>query len=297
MNFLIMINPHGGRKLGPSLFNKVKPYFDSKNMVIDVIETCYAGHAQDIANQIDLNKYDGLLAIGGDGTLNEVINGMLTRNDQKKITIGIIPGGSGNSFMHDLKLTDPIKAAKAIINNKITSLDVASIKLNHIKKYSINMIGWGMVTEVGEKAEKYRWLGPSRYTIFSALEVIRKKNRKATLIINDKIIENNFTFIIACNSIHVGKGMQMAPKAKLNDGLIDLIVVKGNVTRNRLLKVLPKLFKGTHLNEPEVEYFQTNHFSLITKNKEALNIDGEILGTTPIEVKILPRAFDMFCQL
>ena len=68
---------------------------------------------------------------------------------------------------------------------------------------------------------------------------------------NEKI-EDNFTFIIACNSIHVGRGMKMAPKAKLDDGLIDLIVVRANITRARLLKTLPKLFDGTHIEEPEV---------------------------------------------
>ena len=156
------------------------------------------------------------------------------------------------------------------------------------------MIGWGLVTVVGNKAEHFRWLGTTRYTILSVAEVFRQKNRSATLIMDNKKIEDKFTFIIACNSVHIGKGMKMAPKAKLDDGLIDLIVVKAGATRTRLLQVLPKLFNGSHINEPEVEYYQTSEFSLIPETDEILNIDGEIMGSTPIKVKMIPKAIEIF---
>ena len=196
--------------------------------------------------------------------------------------------------MHDLKLNDPIQAAKAIINNNKRLVDVAKVKINNNTKYSMNMIGWGLVTDVGNKAENYRWLGTSRYTILSILEVLKNKGRSATLIMDDQKIEAEFTFIIACNSIHVGKGMKMAPKAKLDDGLIDLIVVKSDVTKTRLLTTLPKLFDGSHINQPEVSYFQTSSFSLIPKKNELINIDGEIMGSTPIEVTMIPRILEIF---
>ena len=133
-----------------------------------------------------------------------------------------------------------------------------------------------------------------RYTILSILEVLRHQSRSATLIMDDEKIEDKFTFIIACNSIHVGKGMKMAPKAKLDDGLIDLIVVKAGVSRTRLLQVLPKLFDGTHIEEPELEYYQTKNFSLIPEKDEILNIDGEIMGSTPLKVKMIHNAMNIF---
>jgi len=100
--------------------------------------------------------------------------------------------------------------------------------------------------------------------------------------------------VVACNSIHVGKGMKMAPNARLDDGLIDLVIVEGNITRRRLLSVLPKLFDGTHVNEPEVTYKQASSFSLIPETDDDLNIDGEMFGTTPISVTMLPNALDIF---
>ena len=294
MKFIITVNPHGGKKLGPRLLNRVKPLFEAKGIELFVVETTFAGHAKELANQLNITEYDGFIGIGGDGTLHEIINGMLSRHDGHKIPIGIIPGGSGNSYMHDLQLTDPLKAAKAIIKGKTRALDTAKVEVNHIIKYSNNMIGWGLVTDVGNQAEHFRWLGTNRYTILSVVEVLRHKSRPAALIMDDKKIEDEFTFIIACNSIHVGKGMKMAPKARLDDGLIDLIVIRSGVSRTRLLQVLPKLFDGSHINEPELEYYQTSQFSLIPETDEILNIDGEIMGSTPIKVEMISNAFDMF---
>jgi YegS/Rv2252/BmrU family lipid kinase len=294
MKYLLIVNPHSGKKRGLSILNEIKPIFDSNDIMLKIIETTHSGHAKKIAYQINLNNYDGLLAIGGDGTLNEIINGMLNREDGEKTPLGLIPGGSGNSYLHDLKLTEPLIATNAIINNNIQSMDVAKIEVENKIQYSINMIGWGLVTDIGNKAEKYRWLGANRYTILSILEVFTHKSRPATLMIEKETIKDDFTFIIACNSIHVGNGMKMAPKAKLNDGLIDLIVVKSNISRLRLLSTLPKLFDGTHLEQPEVSYYQTPYFSLIPKNNEILNIDGEIMGKTPITVNMIPKAIDFF---
>ena len=294
MKFILTVNPHGGTKKGPQILKKVKPIFEASGTDLFIIETTFAGHAKELANQLGLTEYDGFIGIGGDGTLHEIINGMLSRPDGNKIPIGIIPGGSGNSYMHDLNLTDPLKAAKAIIQRNTKFLDTAQVEVNHVVKYANNMIGWGLVTDVGKKAEHYRWMGTNRYTILSVMEVFHHKSRSAALIMDNKKIEDEFTFIIACNSMHVGKGMKMAPKARLDDGLIDLIVIRAGASRTRLLQVLPKLFDGSHINEPEVEYYQTSKFSLIPEMDEILNIDGEIMGTTPIKVKMIPKAFEMF---
>jgi len=294
MKYITIVNPHGGKKLGLKILYKIKPIFEKANIELLIIETTFKGHAYEIANQLNLTQYDGLIGIGGDGTLHEIANGMFARTDGITIPIGMIPAGSGNSYMHDLKLIDPIKATNTIIEGKTKKVDIIKFKVNHITKYAMNLIGWGLVTDVGNMAEKFRWLGPSRYTILSIFEVLRYKSRSANLIIDGEKIKGDFTFIIACNSIHVGKGMKMAPKAKLDDGLLDLIIIKSGASRLRLLKVLPLLFTGEHINEPEVEYIQASNFSLLPQKDEILNIDGEILGKTPIEVNVLHKALEIF---
>ena len=92
----------------------------------------------------------------------------------------------------------------------------------------------------------------------------------------------------------IGNGMKMAPNAKLNDGLLDLVLVEGNISKTRLLTVMPQLFKGTHINDSSVTYYQVPSFSLITKTNDSLNIDGELKGETPINVKVIPSAIEVF---
>ena len=272
----------------------VRPVFESRQAELTVYPTAFPAHAEELAGGLDFSMYDGLLVLGGDGTLHEVVNGILKRADGKTLPVGLLPAGSGNSILHDLSLTHPLAAAEAIVGGRTRFIDVAQITGKATLRYSINLIGWGLVTDVGERAETLRWLGPRRYTVSSLIEILRRKTRRANLVLDGQTVVDDFTFIVACNSIHVGKGMKMAPSAKLDDGLIDLVVVRGHISRQRLVSVLPKLFDGSHIGEPEVAYYQVSSFSLSSESNDILNIDGEMLGTTPIDVEILKQAIEIF---
>ena len=160
--------------------------------------------------------------------------------------------------------------------------------------YSSNIIGWGLVNEIGNQAEKYRWLGNIRYTIFSILEVIKYKSKFATLTINSKHISNDYKFIMISNTIHAGNKMKIAPKAKIDDGLLDIITIHGNVSKIRLLRLLPKVYKGTHINDKIINYYQASKIKLQSKSIDDLNIDGEKIGETPIDVSILSDKIKLF---
>ena len=103
-----------------------------------------------------------------------------------------------------------------------------------------------------------------------------------------KLFNDNFIFVIGCNTIHTGKAMKMAPIAKLDDGKIDLLIVR-KTSRVNLLKLFPKLFSGDHIKSPLVEYRQVENFSIYVEESNDLTIDGEIIGTTPLNVQMVPR--------
>ena len=103
--FIILVNPQGGKKQGLDLLEQVKPLFKEVDADLVIRETEYAGHATEIAREIDLESFTGLCHIGGDGTFHEIINGLLTRTDGKQVPLGFIPGGTGNSFMYDMELS------------------------------------------------------------------------------------------------------------------------------------------------------------------------------------------------
>ena len=242
--YYLTVNPYGGGKKGPKILKDVLPLFEQKNIELNIIETEYAGHNRDLANQLNMDGYDGFCCIGGDGTLNEVINGLLSRKDRLKFPIGLITGGTGNSFMHDLDCLDPIEAANKIISDKRRFIDVFSCNTDGKTFYGFNILGWGIPTDANILADKLRWMGPQRYNFASIIEVLRHKKRFARVIIDNNSIGADFAFIIGCNTIHTGKGMRMAPLARLNDGLIDLIIVR-KVSRFKLLVSNSFIIRGT----------------------------------------------------
>ena len=286
--YYLLVNPKGGHKKGLEIYEKVKHVFTSAGTNVTVLHTEYAGHAFDFAKTLDFVGYDGLCAIGGDGTMYELINGMLKRDDNHKIPIGLITGGTGNSFMYDVDCLDPIDAAKRIVQHKLRPLDIAKVNANGELFYSFNIIGWGLATDAGKLAEKLRWLGGVRYDVASIIEVLKGKDRIATLTLDKEVIKENFIFIIGCNTTHTGKAMKMAPLAQLNDGRIDLIIVR-KTSRINLLKLFPKLFSGDHIKSPLVEYRQVKSFSISLEETNDLTIDGEIIGTTPLNVQMIPK--------
>ena len=286
--YYLLVNPKGGHKKGLEIYEKVKHVFTNADTNVTVLHTEYAGHAFDFANTLDFAGYDGLCAIGGDGTMYELINGMLKRDDNHKIPIGLITGGTGNSFMYDVDCLDPIDAAKRIVQHNLRPLDIAKVNANGELFYSFNIIGWGLATDAGKLAEKLRWLGGVRYDVASIIEVLKGKDRIATLTLEKEVIKENFIFIIGCNTTHTGKAMKMAPLAQLNDGKIDLIIVR-KTSRINLLKLFPKLFSGDHIKSPLVEYRQVESFSISLEETNDLTIDGEIIGTTPLNVQMVPK--------
>ena len=293
MKYYLIVNPYGGGGKGLKIQKKIQPIFESSGVSLEIINTTHSGHAKELAESLDFNDFDGICPIGGDGTMHEVINGMMTRKDNHKIPIGLITGGTGNSFMHDLDCLDPVLAAKKISQLQTRKIDLMKVTTNNKIIYSYNVAGWGMPPDINILAEKMRWLGPQRYNIASLIEIMKFKKRQSSLIINNKNISDDYSFILCCNTIHTGKGMKIAPKAKLDDGLIDIIAVK-KTTRNKLFKLFPKIFSGSHITDSVVNYHQVNTLSIKPTIDSELIIDGEIIGSTPCTINLLPKEIDIF---
>ena len=243
--------------------------------------------------ELPFEEYDKICCIGGDGSMHEVINGIMDRSDNKFLPIGLVTAGTGNAFMRDINALNPMIALEKIINNKKREIDIFECKTSNKKFYAFNVVGWGIPSDVNILAEKIRWVGGQRYNIASIIEVIRKKQRIATLQFNNQEIHDDFGFIMACNTIHTGKGMKIAPEAKIDDGLLDLLVVR-NISRAKLLRLFTKIFDGSHINHEDVEYYKTTDLKIITSEKSMLNVDGDNKGFSPVEIKLLPNAIEIF---
>jgi YegS/Rv2252/BmrU family lipid kinase len=290
---LLLVNPTGGIRNGLEILENVKPVFKAGGIELEVIETKYAGHAKDIARATEIEKFESLCLVGGDGTMHEAINGLYTRKDNKRIPIGVIPAGTGNSLMRDFNCLDPNIAAKWIINGYTKKIDLAEISMEHKVVYAFNIVGWGMITDINLRAEGVRWMGENRYTYAALMEIMSHKQRHAKLSFEGKIYDEKFTFILGSMTQFTGSAMKMAPKAKLDDGLIDIVIVR-DATRKQMLNLFPKIFTGDHISADILEYRQVDSYSIIPDEHDPLNLDGETIGSTPIKLKVLRESLEVY---
>ena len=285
----LAVNPRGGLKRGAAVLAQVRPLFEEAGVELAIHETSHPGHARELVANLDLEGLDGLCAVGGDGTMHEMINGLLARPDKPDLPLGLIPAGSGNAFLYGFGIHNPIEAARRILEGAIHTIDVARLSLDDRVVYAFNVLGWGLVTDITILAEKLRWIGENRYTVASALEILRARRRQARLACAELELDEGLSFFMACNTPYTGKGMRMAPRADCTDGLVDLVIVR-KATRRQMLALLPKVFDGSHIESPLVEYVQTRSFDFVPSLDETTNIDGELVDWSPLHVEMVPQA-------
>ena len=280
----VVINPFSGKGKAVRVWEKVASIFHDSGWVTTV----------HITPSREIIQYfcdcDAVITVGGDGTFHNLVNQFM--HSPYKLPLGVIPAGTGNDVMRDLDCFSPWDTARRIVEGKRRFVDVLEISTNEEIIYSICVAGWGMFSAANQTAEKLRWLKGKRYTIAALWHLLFKKTYPARVTYGDEVEEGEFITVFASNTIHTGKGMKMASKAKVDDGLIDLIILK-NVSRLTLLKLFRKFSAGRYLDHKQVIYKQISSFELKTNVHQFLNIDGEIKGSSPFSVRILPQAVEL----
>jgi len=291
-NYLILYNPISGNRKSLVIIKKLKIEFDRLNYNYKIIKSEYSGHMIDLcATNL---SYKNIIIIGGDGTFNEALNGVMINPMKEHQVLGFLPGGTGNSFLYDLEAQEYSEAIKLITRGRLKKIDILKLDFQSSVKYSLNIVGWGLVSDINIMSEKLRFLGPARYNISSLYYILNKKNRFAKINIDGNKREDEFLFILCCNTIHTGKGMKAAPYAKLDDGLLDIILVRSDIPKLSLISLLLKIFKGNHIKSKYVEYQQVKKVGLYPSKDEILNVDGENKWSTPVKISILPQKLSIY---
>ena len=291
--YLLVVNPHSGNKCGASVLEKVQSVFRSQNIDSEVRITERAEHARQIARETCLDGFTGICSIGGDGTFHEVASGIVEREQETPIPVGIIPGGTGNDVTRHLGIRDADDGIHRILTGRTQPFDVAEVTAADQIDYCTTLVGWNAVAEVNRIAEELRIIGPPRYAIAGLFQVVLSRQRRATVILDDHTIEDEFLLVTACNTSFVGSGMRLAPMAKTDDGKIDVVVVR-KATRWQLLSLFRKIYDGSHLEADCVEYFQTCSLQIVADDGLALDIDGEVKGSVPVSIDVIPGAIQVF---
>ncbi|XP_057764637.1 sphingosine kinase 1 isoform X1 [Salvia miltiorrhiza] len=187
----IFVNPYGGKKSALKIFkDDVKPLLDDASVEYTIQETKHQLHAKEVAQSLDLEKFDGIVCVSGDGILVEVLNGLLMREDWENaitIPLGAVPAGTGNGMAKSLLDShgEPCAASNAalfIIRGHKRSLDIATISQGETRFFSMLMLAWGLVADIDIESEKYRWMGSARLDFYALQRIFGLRRYNGSII-------------------------------------------------------------------------------------------------------------------
>jgi len=293
MKLCMIVNPHAGKKRGGEIAAHVAALLEVGGVETERLVSEHVGGTRELAEDIDPLQWDGVLAVGGDGTLFEVVNGLLKGADSIPIPVGQVPVGTGNSFLRDVEIASAEDIVSRILGGRVRDIDLGHFTSDAGSFYFANLLGAGFVSNVAHRAGKYKALGSLSYLLGVVEEVIGLKSTLTRIDIDGRRFERDAIFVEVCNSRYTGGSMMMAPSARIDDGLLDVVILN-RVTRRRLLRLLPTIFSGTHVDAPEIEVFSGRDISVESDVPLALTPDGETFGHTPIKVSVHPGRMRMF---
>ena len=288
-----IVNPVSGLKKSLKVYYEAKNHFEKSNFNTSLFVSEYPNHIKDYVSKIDKNSFDRLIVFGGDGTINEVVNGLQDSNNLHSFKLGVVPTGSGNSVAHDTGLLDIEDAIQRCVGDVCIKMDVNLVDFDSFSRLSVSVLGWGMFSFGNIRAEKLRLLGPIRYDVASIITLLENKVHKAEIQVDGEHKMLECAFIVGCNSKHTGKGMIVAPKGGFADKKIDLITVGKNVNRFQVFEVFQKVYKGTHIDLPFVEIIKVDSFSIDPGEMSFYNIDGDIVESQKASVRVVPEAINL----
>ncbi|MBN1302636.1 MAG: diacylglycerol kinase family lipid kinase [Melioribacteraceae bacterium] len=294
MKALLVFNKFAANRRAGGLGETVRRELHKRGVEFDSIETNGSYNFGGSYPEININEYDALIAAGGDGTIFHTVN-LFYDKSGGALPVGVIPIGTGNAFARDLgiKANDIVKSVDAIVKGKTRKADLGKFRENGNALYFSNIIGFGFVTDVAHSAHKMKSIGKLSYTLGVLYHTVFLKPFAAEIEYDGNKIEREILFAEISNTRYTGSDFLMAPSAELDDGFLDITIMNA-ASRSILLNGLPKIFKGAHVNMKEVETFRARSIKIKTAEPKTLTPDGEILGSTPVQIECLEKAADFF---
>lgn len=285
--YAFILNPTAGRGRGKRLETFLLQEVRAKLEDVRVFITQYRGHAKKIAATLK-DDFSVIIAAGGDGTVHEVVNGMMGG----QAALAAIPIGSGNDFVKMLNLPyDPVGALEIICQDRRMRIDVGRVG----NEYFPNGLGIGFDAWVVKESMKVPHLRGFLMYLYSVLRtVFNYQNEDVTFSANGKIDDKNIFLIAVGNGKAMGGGFYLTPDAAIDDGKFDICIIHA-LRKNEVFTNLPKAMSGDHLNMKQVQMVRTDKLKIISKKGIAVHADGELLGMNlkELDISILPQALEV----
>ena len=294
--FLAVINPAAGggrcRKLVPEALNRLR----AGGIKLDVVETSGPGQGANLARDAYSRGYRKFIAVGGDGTSYEIVNGLFPREDtDETVSLAFLPLGTGNSFLREFTDRGVDHAIEALLAGRSQPCDVVRLRHADGVLHYINLLAMGFAADVATlRARRFSGWGELGYqsSIFISLTRFRRRPFPLQVDREERIDRRPCLFLTFNNSKFTGGTMMIAPKAEANDGLIEY-VRWGPIGRVGLIRNLPTLYDGTHIHHPLAERRSAQRIDFHLEAPVDVMVDGEVLTLQCQTLDVLPSALNV----
>lgn len=297
-----IVNPNAGNGKGKKDWARISELFSRNDILLNPVFTERRGQGIEFTARAIAQGFRNIISVGGDGTMNEVVNGVFAQGvcATAGITIGMIPVGTGNDWGRMFGIPLVYEGAVQVIRECKTMLhDVGIIEYvnegRKAKRYFLNIAGLGFESAVVKKTNKQKDKGKSSraiylYNLISSL--ITYRNTPVEIIIDGISSTSRIFSINIGNGRYCGGGMRQTPDALPDDGLLDITVIR-EMGRFEIIKSLKLLYDGTILSHPKVDGYRSTNLKVVSDFPVYIEADGESLGHTPAEFGIIPSAINI----
>lgn len=290
---VLIANVRAGRGRVADSLPEVRSHLEQRGLEYEIRETEGPGHATEIAREVLKAGGRFVVAVGGDGTVHEVVNGMI--EDDKAIqpegVFGVVAAGTGCDFIKTFGI--PALPGHSVANldgGEAFPIDIGKITYQQdgteVVRYFANIAEVGIGAAVVARAAKLpRWLGPTVYFFAFWMELRRHKAAQVKVDLVDRTYEGYMNNLVVANGQFFGGGMKVAPKAAPTDGLFDIQIE--HARKREAVAIMPKIYKGQHVPHPDIEEAKRVRLSIEADRPFLIEADGEVLGHTPARFEVL----------
>jgi len=304
--YYIIVNPVAGKGAAEKVIPELKAYLESFGIDYDMILTEYPGHAIELAEEAGTNGYETVVAVGGDGTANEVINGLMRAANKGQLTsnLAVLPVGRGNDFSYGMGVPQSLEeACRLLVNGKTRMIDIGFVKGGDFPegRYFGNGVGIGFDAVVGFEAAKLPSFisGVPAYLIAALKTIFLFFNAPLLrLEMDDEVIKQRCLLVSLMNGRRMGGSFMFAPESKSDDGLLNLCIAK-QVTRLQVLGLFPKVMSGTQHEHPAITMLVAKGVKIeALSGTLPVHADGETICVAghQLEVEILQQQLQLICE-
>ncbi len=298
-DLVVIANPRSGRGRVAKELPELERQLNARRLRFRIVETQEPGHASAIAREALRGGERFMVAVGGDGTVHEVVNGMIEdgRPVAEGAVLGVVPAGSGCDFVRTFGLPqDVARAVRHLEGDRLYPIDVARVDYTQnsetVTRYIPNIAEAGLGGAVVARAERLpRWLGRSRYFWGFWLSVRGYKACTITVHADRKEFEGRANNVVVANGQFYGGGMKISPRSYPGDGLLDIQISTG--PKSEAFTMIPKIYKGEHVPHPHIKEMRGRTITVDAERPLPLEGDGEVLGTTPATFTVLPEIISL----